>query len=387
MRLLATLLFLLPNLILAQTFNWHSAGPINLGSWTRAIQVDSQNPDHVFAGHVTGGLHESWDGGQNWGKVLSFNESKGIGTIAQADLDPNIWLIGSHTDYDAQSENQGVFISYDNGQTWQIIGGSLSAITYVNDIEPISSTNDFLLSTDAGIMHVDNNVLTLWPNSPSAYCKEVELSNDGQLILAHSSGNFLVSNDAGNSWQDIDVGANSIPGPAHIEFAISKTKVNGEYYVYAHTGGQSNSSIYASVNSGAPNSWYEVVPPTTGNPMVSNPLARPISVHPDNPSKVIFNGGANGDEVNLYSFELTGSQTPLFGQTTQLSLWSATSSIYLPKPLGFAWSDTNFLLGTKRGIYQTTKNIGLFAPWNDSYQTTIILDADISADGDIALAQ
>jgi hypothetical protein len=46
--------------------SWTDLGPHNVGGRTRAILIDKQNTQHMFAGGVSGGLFESWNAGKSW---------------------------------------------------------------------------------------------------------------------------------------------------------------------------------------------------------------------------------------------------------------------------------------------------------------------------------
>ncbi|MGA0109316.1 MAG: WD40/YVTN/BNR-like repeat-containing protein, partial [Schleiferiaceae bacterium] len=48
------------------TLNWESRGPDNHGGRTRALLVDRNNSNIVYAGSVGGGLYRSTNGGASW---------------------------------------------------------------------------------------------------------------------------------------------------------------------------------------------------------------------------------------------------------------------------------------------------------------------------------
>ena len=47
---------------------WEEMGPNNVGCRTRAILIDKNNPDIIYAGAVSGGLWVSYSGGRAWQK-------------------------------------------------------------------------------------------------------------------------------------------------------------------------------------------------------------------------------------------------------------------------------------------------------------------------------
>ena len=50
-------------------------GPDNVGGRTRAIAIDPNNQNTMFAGSVTGGLFVSYNAGANWTRVQEFDEA------------------------------------------------------------------------------------------------------------------------------------------------------------------------------------------------------------------------------------------------------------------------------------------------------------------------
>ena len=45
---------------------WNFKGPDNVGGRTRAIVIDNADTNHIYAGAVSGGVWESFDGGLSW---------------------------------------------------------------------------------------------------------------------------------------------------------------------------------------------------------------------------------------------------------------------------------------------------------------------------------
>ncbi len=68
------------------TFEWGFRGPDNIGGRTRALAIDRNNPNHMFAGAVSGGLWESFDGGNEW---EPYDENFEVTTISCITQDAN----------------------------------------------------------------------------------------------------------------------------------------------------------------------------------------------------------------------------------------------------------------------------------------------------------
>ena len=61
-------------------------GPDNVGGRTRAIAMDPNDNNILFAGSVSGGLFKSINGGSNWNRVQEFddemvNSANGSGSL------------------------------------------------------------------------------------------------------------------------------------------------------------------------------------------------------------------------------------------------------------------------------------------------------------------
>ena len=63
--------------------NWTSAGPNNVGGRTRAIMSYVEDPTRVFIGSVSGGLYQSFNSGEEWSIVESFDEDIAVASIAR----------------------------------------------------------------------------------------------------------------------------------------------------------------------------------------------------------------------------------------------------------------------------------------------------------------
>src|SRR6056297_3022185 len=53
---------------------WNTLGPDNIGGRTRALWLDPEDDNHLLGGGVSGGLWETFNGGDTWEPVESFNK-------------------------------------------------------------------------------------------------------------------------------------------------------------------------------------------------------------------------------------------------------------------------------------------------------------------------
>ena len=65
------------------SLNWETRGPDNHGGRTRALLVDRNNSNIVYAGSVGGGLYRSTNGGASWSVVSDPGSNQSVGSICQ----------------------------------------------------------------------------------------------------------------------------------------------------------------------------------------------------------------------------------------------------------------------------------------------------------------
>ncbi|HXH18110.1 MAG TPA: hypothetical protein VNJ07_03415, partial [Chitinophagales bacterium] len=133
---------------------WEDQGPDNVGGRTRGFMIDRNNPQHILAGSVSGGLFVSYNEGLSWQPHPS-NEVMGhlgILTIRQAS-NGDIYigtgesfapvLSGIPTDFGAPGFiGEGIYKSTDGGQTFFHLSSTTPSVSnsntadwaYVNEI-------------------------------------------------------------------------------------------------------------------------------------------------------------------------------------------------------------------------------------------------------------
>lgn len=200
-------------------------GPHNVGGRTRALAMDVNDPDVLFAGGVSGGLWRSTDGGQSWLLMSETSELHNITTIWQDKRSgrTNEWYYGTGelVGNSARITGNGVWKSTDNGLNWRQLSSTASdripaRHAFANSWRIVSPLSDILLvataqagiqrSTDGGATW--NVVLT----SNSAY-SDVAVGSSGRLYAALSTFTGFSNSTAirsgiftsldGESWEDI----------------------------------------------------------------------------------------------------------------------------------------------------------------------------------------
>lgn len=240
---------------------WQSRGPWNVGGRTRALAMDITNPDHLFAGGVSGGIWESTDRGQSWIRRTPLNAHPGVVSITQDTRTgkTNNWyyLSGEITGTSASGGSafflgDGMFKSTDNGQTWTPIG-----------------------STDNGS---PNSFTDVWQSGWRLVSDPLAPSNQN-IIYAATYGTIWRSTNGGTSWTAVR-GANVNPASYYTDIAISTTGVL--YATMSSEGGQKG--IWRSTNG---TTWTNITP-ATGFPATYNRFV--IGINPNNENEVYFLG-------------------------------------------------------------------------------------------------
>lgn len=276
--------------------NWIEMGPDNIGGRIRTIAVDRNNPNVIWAGGVSGGVWRSEDSGNTWDQVASYtsfdngqgvdNENLCISSIAILG-NGHIYLATGSTFESASGTGgsgfigHGLYRSMDNGASFEQVPNAEPGSfwdtngpwTTVDKIEyHRTEPNKLWVAYDAGLRLYDESANTFSTVSGLPGTQKVralEISGDGQAMLANIGTDAYLSTDGGGSFVLLDgtPGA-GFPqtGVGRLEFAISPDNADYMYAMAASTSGQM-SGVWASTDRG--NNWTRIWPPgfgTTGVP-------------------------------------------------------------------------------------------------------------------------
>lgn len=374
---------------------WNEQGPDNFGGRTRALCVDRTNEQHVYAGSVSGGLFETFDGGNNWQKVPDWDAFMYISAIVQT-ADGNVFVgTGDGGPFSEPFTVGGRGVYYKNpndaNSTWTLVPGS-------------GTWNIYELATN----RVDNKLyiagqspvgLRVWDiasggtptqlNVGSGGCNEVEVSEDGQVILCRfgtnqASGAFS-SQDGGNTFIPVHGSANEGKVPAgsgaRFEMTISKQRVNGEYICYINGTNSTTAGVYRSANSGV--TWAQIAPGSTSieSPVNFYGQGQGIwnstnAVDPTNPNRLLVGG------LDIHEWTIA-TDNPVTGGWAQLSLWflPTHAPLYVHADNHRIVFDSNnkMYIGNDGGIGVSETLANTFYAANRGYST--IQFYSISADG------
>lgn len=191
---------------------WTNRGPWNVGGRTRAFAVDVTNENHILAGGVSGGIWQSFDGGDSWTKVSDPNGHPGVVSITQ-DTRPgktNLWYALSGEFYGTSASGgesfylgDGAFKSLDNGASWSSItstaGGTPNSFTSAFQggwriaTSPVDSVNACLYMATYGTVFRSADTGKTWKaiignSGNQSYFTDVKVTSTGIVYASLSTG-------------------------------------------------------------------------------------------------------------------------------------------------------------------------------------------------------
>jgi len=376
-----------------QATSWNEIGPDNVGGRTRAMIIDRNNTQHMFAGAVSGGLWESFDGGLNWQKNSGFfsipDVNINIASMAQAS-NGDLYVGTGEGMYYFFGTGAGGFIgggvykSVDGGATWSVLSATVPPTANnatanwvaVNKIvvDP-NDPNHVFASTNKGLrVSSDGGQTWVTPAGLPATgeSSDVDVPGNGTVITT-ASGKPWRSTDNGASFTNVGTSAQGF-----INSSLSRTEIgvapSDPNFVYAFCASNTGAlaGVYVSINGGA--TWQQAAgagnaqfePFGTGQGDYDNV----VEVDPNNKFRAIFGG------VELWDFELVQTN-PVGGQWTRRAL-EFPASLFNP---WYVHSDKHVILyhptapgtifvGTDGGVFRSQNDGATWTPMNNGYNVT-----------------
>lgn len=263
------------------SLQWTEMGPDNVGGRTRAILIDKNNPNRLYAGAIAGGLWISNNAGSTWNKYMDKNENLAVSCIAQA---PNGDIyVGSGENFKGFAEEDqgttempggGISKSTDGGVTFtkllstvptssttfstvgDWIGVNRVATDPVNSNRIYAATNRGLrMSNDGGKTWI-NPILTVSRQPLTSSCSDIDIASDGTVLVAMNGIGYISPN--GESGTFTRIPANNLPvAGTRVEFGIAPSDPN---YMYASLadGSANLQGVYQSTDKGQ--TWVLIGP-------------------------------------------------------------------------------------------------------------------------------
>jgi uncharacterized protein (TIGR03437 family) len=247
---------------------WTPLGPGNIGGRTRAIVINPQNPNVMFAAGVTGGVWKTVNAGQSWTPLSDLLPNITVSALAMDPKNPEVIYAGTGEGVTGDFRGAGIFKTTDGGVTWTQLPGPTGADFYfVNDlvISPVNSQNLYAgtltgvwRSTDGGA-----NWTKVLPITATGGCLDLVMRTDQATdYIFASCGTFQQATiyrntDAAGAgtWDQVHsesgMGRTSLaiaPSNQNIIYAASASYASGTYRHGLH-------AIFRSTSGGAAGTW------------------------------------------------------------------------------------------------------------------------------------
>lgn len=276
-------------------------GPFSVGGRTRAILIDQSDSQHILAGAVSGGLWQSFDGGESWQAQNDMADNLSITAIAQSPFNPEViyYGTGEAVGNSADVPGEGIYRSLNGGESFSPLPNTLNEqFTAVWEVKPAKN--------QAGVFYVSTRQGSLFrfKDSGSSYSEvfqsngnnrsitDIEVLPDSTVfITVWGSGIFRSPNGKGNFTK---VNQN-FPSAnfSRVEMAYCQEQSNVMYAAFSsdprRTGAQNGlTGVWKSQDGGQ--NWQEINNPSTRNNLsyrLSN-YALMIGVKPDDPNSLVI---------------------------------------------------------------------------------------------------
>lgn len=374
---------------------WNEVGPDNIGGRTRALLVDSENPNLLFAGGVSGGLWFSEDGGQSWKQTTPGDKEEflTVTCITQDNSGYIYYGTGESLFYGAPGVGakgflgKGVFRSKSpHGtdfehlpSTWTLLNKSNFA--GVNAMASDENGNVYAACLNRLYRTQDNGVTWSIVSSTDAVsifgtAWDIAVSPSGFVIVA--LGNEIFTSASGNEGSFSAIPNTELPNfTGRITLAIAPSDENVMYISSATSSGELD-AIYQSKDKGV--NWSKIIgggsslfaPFTGGGPQ--GDYDQCIAVYPDNPNRILLGG------IELYRWE-EGENWEKLSQWN--SGWNDHNYIHADEhTIRFDHSNPDlFYIGTDGGVFRTKDDGEIFERLNRGFSVTQLYGLAFGSDG------
>jgi len=381
--------------------NWNQIGPDNVGGRTRAVHVDINNSNIIYAGSVAGGLFISTDAALSWVPVSSMQGTSGENLIISCltQTDNGRVFFGTGCSFEGATGpflGNGVY-EYDTntGAILSVLVNSGSipnndGSATLNDINSISAVgNKLYVGTTQGLRSADlvaglyPALLSGWDNPISAVTStvnDIDVGTDGSLLVCFG-GSAYKSDDGSNG------SFTQIPGVSggRVQGAIAPSN-SDVMYLISESGGVLD-SLKISIDRGV--NWSSLIPQSPClDPFRQNDCGpqgqagydMAMAVDPGDWGHVLVGG------VQLYEFQYNPGSNPIGGS------WVKTASLF--DGLGFQglyvhadkhiihWPTSGTVyIGHDGGVSKSTDNGDTWNTLNFGYNVTTFYDVATASNG------
>jgi photosystem II stability/assembly factor-like uncharacterized protein len=262
------------------------------GSVVTAIHYDSEKPGVIYVGMKPlldlteetngGGVFVSEDDGKSW-NLIEGMRGRSVRSIAQSKKSPNALAVAAR---------DGAYYTTDRGKTW-------ARITPANDPEMKGFHSVAIDPRDANIIYVGTHHLP-WKTTDAGktwklagskargmiddsdiFAIHIDQSNPDVVLMSACSGIYR-SRDASETWSKIQ----GIPYTSRRTHVIYQHPTKSEVIFAGTTEG-----LWVSTDNGKPESWRRMTSPST--------VINTIAIHPDRPDRVFLGVDDSGVLISV----------------------------------------------------------------------------------------
>lgn len=372
---------------------WTTAGPDNVGGRTRAILVDRNDNNILYAGSVSGGLWKSTNKGGSWYPVNDQAENLNVASITQT-VDGTIYY-GTGEGFASTAggtelgtpgfPGAGIFKSTDGGKTFEHLTNTQGYL-YTNRMVAHPTQNIVFAATNTGLRYSDDGGAS-WTLARAGNCRDVAIDKNGN-VLVYAANRVYRSTDPTNTSSYTAVTGGATGTRATLAFSLSDPN-----YAYICAVANVNRDG-TNINGGLLGIWQskdngENFTQIVGSSTVTfDPFAQGnrgqgtydqcIAVHPTNPER-LFIGGIFWGEWSVTN----GPQ--IIGNLAD----DPANPFGIHADKHFITFDTKsnppiMYIGHDGGVTKTTNaNLDRYATINNGYQTTQFYGIAASRDGKV----
>lgn len=256
--------------------NFQGAGPAS--GEIVDIAVDTRNStDRTMYIATNGGVWKTTDGGTTWLPKTDNLPSSSVGSVALDPTNQNIVYAGSGNVAAGSCiffRGVGLYKSFDGGDTWSVLGGSLFNNVAIYGIKVLPG-NVVLLGTSQGLYRSIDGGQTFGSNSPNfdnnqpvlpGFITDLDLDTTAANTVYASVGTYtrcgittasptgvFRSTDGGQTFTNLFTATNGAPTATsvYVAFAQSTAPNNQTMYASTATGSATYGGLYQSTDGGA----------------------------------------------------------------------------------------------------------------------------------------
>jgi hypothetical protein len=385
--------------------SWEQMGPDNVGGRTRAVLVDRNNSNIIYAGSVAGGLFVSTDGANTWNPVSGHQGTAGENLIISCitQTDNGRIFFGTGCSFNEPFKGNGVYEYIPStGAVEPVLNNAVTipptstgALSVINSIA--AKGNRLYIGTGNGFFWADpdgsgdyptalsgwTNPLENLPGLPeTGTCQDIDVASDGSMMVCFS-GKIYVSNgsDAFGAFTKQTVSGGRISG------AIAPSNPNVFYRLRS-----AGILISLDISLDKGNNW-DVIVPGGGTSACHDPFRQNdcsttsaqggyddcIAVNPADWGHIIVGG------VQLFEWKYNAGSNPIGGSWLKsANLFEHTSNPYYvhADKHTIVWPTANTVyIGGDGGVFKSTNSGETWFEKNLGYNVTTFYDMQVAANG------